>query len=142
MTINQIPWPTVTLQLFEVPGLLWTRCKRRWVLVRCWRVQVPEAWGVEYHGEPYVSMLVPAGFQCDLASVPRVAWLFAAPHELSLAAAIAHDAHYAAAVTPRLTRRQADRLFLRLMTCRRVPWWRRWPAFLAVRWFGWFAYRR
>jgi len=137
-----VPWPVVTLRFDEIPGLLWNRRVPRWRLVKPWRVRVPEDWRVEHDGEPYLSMTVPAGFECDLASIPRIAYPFAAPHELSLSAAIAHDAHHAAAITPRLTRRQADRLFLRLMRHRRVVAWRRWPAFAAVRLFGGLAYRR
>ena len=94
---------------------------------------------------------VPAGFEFDLASVPRLLWTLIAPFELSIVAPLLHDFLYrnggslpAGAIEPRrtFTRAQADRLFLDLMGVENVPAWRRVPAYLAVRLFGGHAWRR
>lgn len=93
---------------------------------------------------------IPAGFEFDLASVPRPLWWLIAPFELSIAAPLIHDFLYRSAgrppagtvVPPRtFTRAQADRLFLEIMRREHVAAWRRKLAYLAVRLFGSFWWR-
>jgi hypothetical protein len=93
---------------------------------------------------------VPAGFEFDLSSVPRVFWTVIAPFELSVVAPLVHDFLYryggdppAGTVTPprTYTRAEADRLFRVIMRWEGVPVWRRVPAYLAVRLFGRSAWR-
>lgn len=88
---------------------------------------------------------VPAGFEFDLASVPRAFWVFISPFDLSIVAPLLHDFlyHYrgdppAGAIVPAYvyTRLEADDLFLELMVEEGVPRWRREVAYRAVRTFG------
>ncbi len=76
------------------------------------------------------------GFRFDLASIPRPLWLLIAPFELSIEAPLLHDYLYFHGGMGQFTRKQADRLFLRVMKNEGIWAWRRWPAYLAVRLFG------
>ncbi|MCW5799949.1 MAG: hypothetical protein LZF60_340100 [Nitrospira sp.] len=88
------------------------------------------------------------GFKSDLASIPRLFWAIIASFELSLVAPIMHDLIYRGGgtvilpdgeVTPAgrlFSRRDADDLFLELMTRSNVAYWKRNVAYLAVRAFG------
>lgn len=94
------------------------------------------------------------GFKTDLASIPRLLWGFIASFELSLVAPIVHDLIYGSAgtvtlpdgeVTPadkRFDRKEADDLFLELMTRSKVAYWKRNVAYLAVRAFGGSSWRQ
>ena len=88
------------------------------------------------------------GFRSDLASIPRLFWAIIASFELSLLAPIMHDLIYRSGgrvilphgeVTPTgriFERKEADDLFLELMTRAKVSYWKRNVAYLAVRGFG------
>ena len=88
------------------------------------------------------------GFKSDLASIPRLFWVIIASFELSLVAPIMHDLIYRCGgnvippdgeVTPAgrlFSRKDADDLFLELMTRSKVAYWKRNVAYLAVRAFG------
>jgi hypothetical protein len=100
------------------------------------------------HGEHVVS--VPAGFDFDLSSVPRLFWFLIAPFELSIAAPLLHDFLYRyggrpppGSVTPLRTysRAEADRMFREIMQAEGVSVWRRVLAYAAVRLFGRSAWR-
>lgn len=78
---------------------------------------------------------VAAGFRFDLASIPRPLWSLIAPFELSIAAPLVHDWIYRGN-DRRYTRAQADRIFRELMKREGISWWRREPAYAAVRAFG------
>ena len=94
------------------------------------------------------------GFKTDLASIPRLLWGFIASFELSLVAPIVQDLIYGSAgtvalpdgeVTPadkRFDRKEADDLFLELMTRSKVAYWKRNVAYLAVRAFGGSSWRQ
>lgn len=93
---------------------------------------------------------IPRGFEFDAASIPRVCWWLIGPVELSLAAPLAHDFLYRCGGCPEpgvalpartWTRAEADRLFRVVMAAEGVPRWRRGLAYLAVRLFGWRAWR-
>ena len=89
-----------------------------------------------------------SGFMSDLASIPRLFWAFIASFELSLLAPIMHDLIYRSGgrvilphgeVTPAgkiFERKEADDLFLELMTRANISYWKRNVAYLAVRGFG------
>lgn len=113
----------------------------------------------DHNGERY-RMTIPEEFQCDLASVPRIIWPLISPIDLA-AASIPHDWLYAyrgvlpywsyeMRVTDKYwvpvehvwTRREADRLFGRMMRESHVPRWMRRAAFRAVRLFGRCAWQR
>ncbi len=109
-----------------------------------WRLEEPYSY---QHGENLIS--IPAGFEFDLASIPRAIWWLAAPFELSIAAPLLHDYLYRyggkppkGVITPprEYTRKEADLLFREVMKEEGVAAWRRVPAYHAVRWFavgGW-----
>ena len=93
------------------------------------------------------------GFQSDLASIPRLFWAIIASFELSLVAPIMHDLIYRSGglvilpegeVTPAgrvFNRKEADDLFLELMTRSKIAYWKRNVAYLAVRAFGQSSWR-
>lgn len=103
-----------------------------WLLVEDWTVRVNGG------------VTVPAGFRFDLASIPRIFWPLIGPMDCSIEAPLAHDFlyrfHEAGGRVWR--RREVDRLFLQLMGSEGVCRWRRRVAWLAVRGFGWWAWRR
>jgi hypothetical protein len=91
-------------------------------------------------------LTVPAGFVCDLASVPRILTVLLPRERLGLAGPILHDAVYRGTVGRgphiTLTRRRADQLFHVLMRCDGVSRLTAHIAWAAVRAFGWLAWRR
>ncbi len=91
------------------------------------------------------TITVPAGFEFDLSSVPRIFWSLLAPFELSIAAPLLHDFLYryggkppAGSVTPPRTysRAEADRMFREIMRAEGVSAWRRTLGYAATRVFG------
>ncbi|MBS0171541.1 MAG: DUF1353 domain-containing protein [Nitrospira sp.] len=88
------------------------------------------------------------GFNSDLASIPRLLWAIVSSFELSLIAPIMHDLLYrcggqvvlphgeVAPADRRFGRKDADDLFLELMTRAEIVYWKRRVAYLAVRAFG------
>ena len=110
-----------------------------------------EAWRLEeeyVHDRGHYHVHVPAGFEFDLASIPRLFWRLCAPFELSIVAPLMHDLAYQTggrvpAVHPEraFTRAEADRAFLLDMIAEGVPVVRAVPAYLAVRAFGRRAWR-
>ena len=92
---------------------------------------------------------VPKGYITDLASIPRICWIFIAPFDVARAAVI-HDILYekinvgfeAGALHKRSPyRRIADKVFLEGMKSAfpNQPSWKIYACFWAVRWFGWHA---
>ena len=99
----------------------------------------------------HVVMTVPAGYEFDLASIPRMFWFIIAPFELSLAAPLVHDFLYefTGCVNPCwieeegewfvpsiVTRKNADDIFDQLMKRSLIKDWRRRAAYRAVRMFS------
>lgn len=98
---------------------------------------------------------VPVGFVCDLGSVPRILWGIISPTEFQ-GAAVIHDFIYrdtgllppgsywkwcagkwvALDKHARWTRKQGDRLFVRIMRERRIGKYTRRAAYGIVRFFG------
>jgi hypothetical protein len=107
----------------------------------CWVLEV----GYHYDDGTHL-FRIPRGFVFDLASIPRLAWWLIAPFELSIAAPLIHDYLYrhggVPPLGPTLSRRDADRLFRRMMEREGVPRWRRVLAYPAVRLFGWVSWRK
>lgn len=111
-----------------------------------------EFWRLEadyvYH-DIKATLRIPAGFEFDLASVPRVLWALIAPFELSIAAPLLHDFLYrhGGAVQPwtvpavGYTRAEADRVFAEVMALEGVFAWRRGVAYRAVRMFAGSAWK-
>lgn len=93
---------------------------------------VAEGWAVH----------IAPGFVSDGASIPRIAWRLIG-HPLSgdyIAAALIHDALYAAELWPRA---DCDSAFNALLQALGLPAWKRWMMYAAVRaggWRGWNAH--
>lgn len=100
----------------------------RWVLYRPWT----------YEGN-VDAFEVPAGFETDLASVPRLFWAVFPPHGKYTRAAVLHDWLYHTHLT---SRADADGLFLRVMLEHRTRRYRAHLMYRAVRIFGARAWRR
>jgi hypothetical protein len=91
---------------------------------------------------------VPEGFETDFASIPRLVQIVLSPTRGIVSnygrAAVIHDFLYrtGAAATPPVSRKAADQVFYEAMLCENVLWPTRFTMWLAVRLFGWTAYRR
>jgi len=101
-----------------------------------WFLQEP----LIYHGR-YDTFEVDAGFETDLASVPRIFWSVLPPFGRYAKAAVVHDWLYVyqpAVLSPgkgyvRITRAQADGIFRRIMEEAGVDFITRWTMYGAVR---------
>ena len=80
---------------------------------------------------------VPAGFETDFASVPRVFWRVVPPWGRYSWAAVVHDYLYYSGL---FTRAQADKIFLILMEDLGVTWWKRQAMYRLVRAGAWKAW--
>jgi len=105
-----------------------------------WRLEA----AYTYH-DGATAITVPAGFEFDLSTIPRLFWPLIAPFELSIVAPLLHDFLYrhggkppAGSVSPPRTydRAEVDRMFREIMEAESVPAWRRALAYAAVRMFG------
>lgn len=83
---------------------------------------------------------VEEGEETDFASIPRFFWRLCPPWGLSMRAAAAHDSIYRRPDVL-VTREQADRMFLEVMSQDGVAWWQRQIMYRAVQLFGWAAFR-
>jgi len=83
------------------------------------------------------TVVVPKGFVTDFASVPRLFWRIVPPWGVYSPAAVVHDYLYHNGA---LSRKESDRIFLKLMKRLDVPLWKRTVMYLAVRLFGWSAW--
>ncbi|MGV6473514.1 DUF1353 domain-containing protein [Azotobacter vinelandii] len=101
---------------------------------KTWRLLAPFS-----YLDPELGRLdVPAGFETDFASVPRWPLIFILLGAYGHAAATVHDWLYAAG---RLTRRDADRVFLDALRSSGIARWRAWLLWAGVRLAGRRAYR-
>ena len=108
---------------------------------------VPQADGCHYklaHAFGMVTqrtglITVPAGFKTDLASVPRIFWMFIPPFGKYDDAAVVHDWLYRTHITSRVV---ADATFLIGMKIKGVGFLQRWAMWTAVRIFGRFCWGR
>ncbi|MCS3766152.1 hypothetical protein HNP12_000191 [Aeromonas hydrophila] len=94
----------------------------------------------ELHEDYYVktskvSFIIPAGFITDLASVPKIVWNLYPPFGLYTGAAVAHDYLYRNPKM-RMTREEADSVFLEVMHQANVRKAKAQLMFVAVRAFG------
>jgi len=81
---------------------------------------------------------VPKGFKTDFASVPRFFWRILPPWGKYSEAAVVHDFLYSIGS---MTRLLADKEFKYLMMRIGVSWWKRNVMYLAVRMFGYIAWK-
>lgn len=107
-------------------------------------------WEYREGATTHLALPVLAGFHHDFATVPRPIWALISPFDLGLAS-IFHDwlyqhggrvttltwdgSQWLEVQTP-WSRKDADRLFARIMREQGVAKWRRRAAYLAVHWFG------
>lgn len=114
-------------------------------------------WTVRFHNNGRTfGLKVPQGFECDLASIPRIIWWLISAHELG-SAPILHDYLYHrkgyVTLTERfkdnhvniidqpLTRKETDDLWSALMREQNVGPYQRFVSYWAVRLFGWTYWR-
>lgn len=104
----------------------------------------------EDYYEPEARILIPKGFKCDHASIPRPLWAIICPHDLSDEAPVTHDYLYAHAgmTTPYylgenhssgakvFSKEEADKIFDRIMRREKVQTWKRRAAYIAVNYLG------
>lgn len=86
-------------------------------------------------------MVIPAGFQTDLASIPQALWWLLPPYGKAANAAILHDFRYVNCTYADITshtraRTLTDLFFYQDMVRDGVPGWQAWLMYQAVRWFG------
>jgi len=77
-----------------------------------------------------MTITVPAGFQTDLASVPRLPIVFLLTGDTSNEAAVVHDYLYSSGLLPRDV---ADAVLREASEITGVPAWRRWIMWAGVR---------
>ena len=121
-------------EIIQRPQLEWIGGRDPWMLV------TPMIMYSDVIGD---ELVVPAGFSCDLASVPRVPFVYARYGNTAVLPAIVHDYMYSC--TKELyTRKQADLLFYELMSLLNDPKraTQRWVMYKAVRGAGWLPWRR
>lgn len=106
-----------------------------------WRLVEPYSY---YDSEHDVTITVPAGFEFDLASVPRFFWRIIAPFELGIEGPLVHDAAYGTRGFPAgwtdpermYTRKEVDALLLHIAGQGGASPWKRRAAYAVVRAFG------
>jgi hypothetical protein len=76
------------------------------------------------------TIIVPAGFVTDFASVPRLPFAYLLAGGVAHKAAVVHDFLYETATG---TKEEADKIFLEAMTVLGIPAWRRNLMYAAVR---------
>jgi uncharacterized protein DUF1353 len=87
------------------------------------------------HDEFYI----PAGFETDLASIPKIAWPYMSPaHSSLIRAAIVHDWFYRK--TCDFNRYETDLIFYHMLRNDGISYMRASIMYYAVRWFGWNYY--
>jgi hypothetical protein len=87
----------------------------------------------------YRDFEIPANFETDLASIPKVVWPIMAPaHSSLIRAAIVHDWFYRK--TCDFTRYETDLIFYHMLKNDGVSTIRASIMYYAVRWFGWNYY--
>ncbi len=81
-------------------------------------------------------IVVPEGFRTDLTSIPRLLTVVFPRYGKYTQCAVLHDALYQLVRKGELPKRLADFLFLDSMRHLKVPWYKRYTMYFAVRIFG------
>lgn len=95
-----------------------------------WRILVPLVYVSDQTISTYT---VPAGFETDFATIPRIPLVFDLFGDCAHRAAVLHDWLYTTKATTQYT---ADMLLLEAMKCTGMSSWRRYAIYFAVRMFG------
>ena len=85
---------------------------------------------------------IPAGFYTDLASVPRVPFIYESWGNRCHRASVIHDFLYRIDSVPQATYRQANAVFREAMESTGAGWDIRWPMWLGVFLGGWTSYHK
>ena len=85
---------------------------------------------------------VPAGFETDFASVPRIPVFYTLFGDRAHRESVIHDFLYRLDAIPQATRSQADDVFLEAMKCRGKGSFVRYAMWMGVRSGGWTAYHK
>lgn len=83
---------------------------------------------------------VPAGFKTDFASVPRIPFVYSFFGNTSHSAAVIHDWLYSG--KKKISRKDADAVFVEAMEVRHQSKWQLYPMFVAVRLFACFSFKK
>lgn len=107
--------------------------RKSWWKRKVYVTTTEEVW----YQDAVVVITIPPLFNSDLASVPRVFWLFVSPWDIALES-LFHDMNYR---EQQISREFADFLLRDMMRARGVPWLIRWVIYLALRMFGGAAWK-
>jgi len=103
-----------------------------------WQLDKP----LVYESDLMGKVEVPAGFFTDLASVPRVPFVYVAWGNRQHRAAILHDYAYRIDSKPQFTYRQANKIFREAMEATGASAKIRWPMWMGVFLGGWTSYHK
>jgi len=104
-----------------------------------WRLTEPLVYHWAPKGFDTTTFCVPADFDTDFASSPRLLWWLVPPTGVYTRAAVLHDWLYR---TGHTSRRDADRVFLAVMLELKTRRLRALAMWGAVRAFGWLHYKQ
>jgi hypothetical protein len=90
-----------------------------------------------YSSSVYGSFIVPIGFETDLASVPRVPFIYELWGMRAHREAVLHDFLYCYDCQDNVSLSTANNIFLEAMKSRKVKWWIRYPMYYGVCLIGW-----
>ena len=85
---------------------------------------------------------VPVGFETDLASVPRLPFIYTMWGGKAHREGVIHDYLYRIDSEPQATYSQANEVFFEAMDCRDKPWYVRYPMWWGVVLGGWGSYHK
>lgn len=103
-----------------------------------WRLKAPLVFGSKYIGR----VEVPALFYTDLASVPRIPFVYSAFGATAHREGVLHDYLFRKDSTPVVSFSTANKVMLEAMVSRGKPWYIRWPVYLGVSLGGKLSYHR
>ena len=107
---------------------------------RVWILDSPLAYQSDIFGGFKVE--IPAGFETDFASVPRVPIAYTLYGDRAHREAVIHDYLYRIDSVPEVSFETANSVFLEAMKCRGKSWFIRWPMYLGVKFGGYSSYHK
>lgn len=105
---------------------------------KVWILTVPLVYNSDLMGK----IEVPAGFETDLASIPRLPIIYALWGDRAHREAVIHDYLYRVDSSPIVSFSMANKVFLEAMKIRNKSWFIRWPMFLGVKFGGHSSYHK
>jgi len=95
-----------------------------------------------YNDEIFGKLIVPKGFETDLASVPRIPVIYALYGGRVHREAVLHDALYRKDFPGKISFWEANCIFLRAMNIRKIQFCIRFPMFSGVCMGGYFSFHK